>query len=83
MNSLDSTIRQLREEHKIMIEIFLPYEYEHEERIWKGKYSFDIYNLENGDCMYPYDTEFASYDEAAKSGIDYAMKNLIKKEDSV
>ena len=81
MNSIDSTIRELREEYKIMIEVFLPYEYEHEERIWKGKYSFDIYSLDNGSCIGSDDTEFASYDEAAKAGIDYVMNNLIKKED--
>ena len=69
----------LREVHNIFIEIYLPSHSEHEDTIYHGTYSFDIFNLNTK--VYVYCTwnekEFNSYEEAVEVALKYALENLI------
>ena len=77
--TLQMACKWLREVHNIFIEIYLPSHSEHEDTIYHGTYSFDIFNLNKK--VYVYCTwnekEFNSYEEAIEAAIKYTLENLI------
>lgn len=77
--TLQMACKWLRKMHNIFIEIYLPSHSEHEDTIYHGTYSFDIFNLNKK--VYVYCTwnekEFNSYEEAIEAAIKYTLENLI------
>ena len=77
--TLQMACKWLREVHNIFIEIYLPSHAEHEDTIYHGTYSFDIFNLNTK--VYVYCTwnekEFNSYEEAIEAALKYCLENLI------
>ena len=78
--SLQMTMKWLRKKHNIMVEIYLPHEYEHEEEIWDGKYCFELFSLTNGHSIFWDETEYSTYEDAVEAACIYSLENLIKKE---
>ena len=77
--TLQMAMKWLREVHNIFIDIYLPSHSEHEDTIYHGTYSFDIFNLNTK--VYVYCTwnekEFNSYEEAVEAALKYVLENLI------
>ena len=67
----------LRAKHNIMVEIYLPHEYEHEEEIWDGKYCFELFSLTNGHSIFWDETEYSTYEDAVEAACVYSLENLI------
>ena len=77
--TLQMVCKWLREVHNIFIEIYMPSHSEHEDTIYHGTYSFDIFNLNTKGYVYCTwnEPEFNSYEEAIEAGIKYTLENLI------
>ena len=77
--TLQMVMKWLREVHNTFIDIYLPSHSEHEDTIYHGTYSFDIFNLNKK--VYVYCTwgeiEFNSYEQAIEAALKHYLKNLI------
>ena len=72
-------MKWLREVYNIFIEFYLPSHSEHEDTIYHGTYSFDIFNLNTKAYVYCTwnEQEFNSYEEAVEAALKYCLENLI------
>ena len=72
-------MKWLREVHNIFIEFYIPSHSEHEDTIYHGTYSFDIFNLNTK--VYVYCTwnepEFNTYEEAVEATLKFSLEKLI------